>query len=86
MEITELKIFRVNEEKIKAYVTVTFDDAFVVRDVKVVDGPEGLFVSMPNKKLKDGKYRDIAHPKNQAARDYIQAKILEAYSKVDIQE
>lgn len=79
MKITEVKIFPVNEERLKAYVTITIDDAFVVRDLKVIQGPGGLFVAMPSKKRKDGQFRDIAHPLNQETRDMIEDRVFEAY-------
>ena len=68
MNISEIKIFIVNEERLKAYVTITLDACFVVRDLKIIQGPGGLFVAMPSKKRKDGQYRDIAHPLNQQTR------------------
>jgi DNA-binding cell septation regulator SpoVG len=64
MDITDVKIFPVDEEKLKAYVTITLDGCFVVRDLKVIQGSAGLFVAMPAKKRKDGTYKDIAHPLN----------------------
>ncbi len=81
MEITEVKVFPVNEERLKAYVTITFDDCFVVRDLKIINGSNGLFVAMPSKKMKDGTYRDTAHPLNNETREKIEAKVLEAYRK-----
>ncbi len=79
MEITEVKIFTVNEEKLKAYVTIIFDNCFVVRDLKIINGNTGLFVAMPSKKRKDGTFRDIAHPLNAEMRTSIEKKILAAY-------
>lgn len=81
MKITEVKIFPVNEERLKAYVTITIDDAFVVRDLKVIAGTGGLFVAMPSKKRKDGQFRDIAHPLNQETRSMIEDMVFEAYEK-----
>ena len=81
MEVTEVKIFPVNEERLKAYVTVTFDDAFIVSDVKVINGNTGLFVAMPSRKRKDGTFRDIAHPLNNEAREKIEGVILKEYEK-----
>jgi len=81
MEVTEVKIFPVNEERLKAYVTVTFDDSFIVRDVKVINGNTGLFVAMPSRKRKDGTFRDIAHPLNNEAREKIEGVILKEYEK-----
>ncbi len=79
MQITEVKIFPVNEDRLKAYVSVTFDNCFVVRDLKVIQGPGGLFVAMPSKKRKDGQFRDIAHPLNQETRKMIEDAVFEAF-------
>jgi len=81
MEVTEVKVFPVQEDRLKAYVTITFDDCFVVRDLKVISGNNGLFVAMPSKKRKDGTYRDTAHPLNNETRQMIESKVLEEYSK-----
>jgi stage V sporulation protein G len=79
MNITEIKVFPVDEEKLKAYVTIVLDGCFVVRDLKVINGNTGLFVAMPSKKRKDGTYRDIAHPLNQETRENFEEQILKAY-------
>lgn len=79
MEITEVKVFPVNEERLKAYVSITIDNCFVVRDLKIIQGPSGLFVAMPSKKRKDGQFRDIAHPLNQDTRAMIEDAVFEAY-------
>lgn len=79
IEITDVQVFIVNEEKLKAYVTVTLADCFLVRDLKVIHGHSGLFVAMPAKKRKDGVFRDIAHPLNQEMRERLEEKVLEAY-------
>lgn len=81
MRITEVKIFPVNEERLKAYVTITIEDCFVVRDLKVIRGNDGLFVAMPSKKRKDGQFKDIAHPLNQETRDMIEQAVFDAYEK-----
>lgn len=81
MEITEVKVFPVNEDKLKAYVTIIFDNCFVVRDLKIINGNTGLFVSMPSKKRKDGTFRDIAHPLNSELRVSIEKKILQVYEE-----
>jgi len=81
MEITEVKVYPVNEERLKAYVTITIDNVFVVRDLKIIMGNDGLFVAMPSKKRKDGQFRDIAHPLNQETRELIENKIFEEYKK-----
>ena len=81
MEITEVKIFPVNEDKLKAYVTIIFDNCFVVRDLKIINGNTGLFVAMPSKKRKDGTFRDIAHPLNSEMRSTLEKKILLVYEE-----
>jgi stage V sporulation protein G len=81
MKITEVKVFPVNEERLKAYVTLTIDDCFVVRDLKIIKGNEGLFVAMPSKKRKDGQFKDIAHPLNQETRSMIEQAIFDEYEK-----
>lgn len=79
MKITEVKVFPVNEDRLKAYVSITIDNAFVVRDLKIIQGTSGLFVAMPSKKRKDGQFRDIAHPLNQETRDLIEDVVFEAF-------
>ena len=79
MEITDVNIYIVNGEKLKAYATVVFDDAFIVRDMKIISGNNGLFVAMPNKKTKDGTYRDVAHPLNTEMRELIETNVLNEY-------
>ncbi|MCC7440193.1 MAG: septation regulator SpoVG [Bdellovibrionales bacterium] len=79
MQITEIKVFPVHEEKLKAYVTIVLDDCFVVRDLKVINGTSGLFVAMPSKKRKDGTYKDVAHPLNRETREAFEEQILKAY-------
>lgn len=81
MKITEVKVFPVNEDRLKAYVTITLDACFVVRDLKVIQGPGGLFVAMPSKKRKDGQFRDIAHPLNQETRAMIEDMVFAEYEK-----
>ncbi|MBK9516009.1 MAG: septation regulator SpoVG [Anaeromyxobacter sp.] len=81
MEITEVRVFPVNEEKLRAYVTVTLDDCFVVRDLKVIHGTAGLFVAMPAKRRKDGTFKDIAHPLNAETRERFERAILAAYDR-----
>jgi stage V sporulation protein G len=81
MEITEVRVFPVDEERLKAYVTITIDDCFVVRDLKVINGNNGLFVAMPSKKRKDGTFRDTAHPVNNETREAIEKKVLTAYEQ-----
>ncbi len=81
MKVTEVKVFPVNEERLKAYVTITFDECFVIRDIKVIKGNDGLFVAMPSKKRKDGQFKDIAHPLNQETRSHIENAIFDAYEE-----
>ncbi|MFQ5684804.1 MAG: septation regulator SpoVG [Candidatus Binatia bacterium] len=86
MEVTEVRVFPVDEEKLRAYVTITFDQCFVVRDLKIIQGTAGLFVSMPSKKRKDGTYKDIAHPINNETRRMIEEKIIAEYHRVRTHE
>jgi stage V sporulation protein G len=81
MEVTEVRVFPVDEEKLKAYVTITIDNCFVVRDLKVIQGNNGLFVAMPSKKRKDGTFRDTAHPLNNETREMIESRVLAEYEK-----
>ena len=81
MEITEVKVFPVHEDKLKAYVTAIFDNCFVVRDIKIINGNTGLFVAMPSKKRKDGTFRDVAHPLNSEMRTTLEKSILSAYEQ-----
>lgn len=82
MNITDVRVRKVNlEGKMKAIVSITIDDAFVIHDVKVVDGQNGLFVAMPSRKTPEGDFRDIAHPITSSAREVIQSAVLEAYEK-----
>ncbi|MCM2258201.1 MAG: septation regulator SpoVG [Vicinamibacteria bacterium] len=79
MEITDVKVIPVDDEKLKAFVSIVFDACFVVTDIKVIHGPKGLFVSMPSKKRKDGTFKDIAHPLNNQMRQYLEDKVLAVY-------
>jgi stage V sporulation protein G len=82
MQITDVRVRRVNTEgKMKAVVSVTFDNEFVVHDIKVIEGQEGLFIAMPSRKTPDGEFKDIAHPINSTTRERLQAAILEGYEK-----
>ena len=71
MEITDVKVIPVEDEKLKAFVSIVLDACFVVTDIKIIQGPKGLFVSMPSKKRKDGTFKDIAHPLNQETRGVV---------------
>ena len=81
MEITDVKIFAVDEQRVKAYASVVFDDCFIVRDLKIIQGDTKLFVAMPSKKMKDGSYRDTVHPLNNETRFQIETKVLEGFEK-----
>ena len=82
MQITDVRVRKVAKEgKLKAVVSITIDDEFVVQDIKVIEGEKGLFIAMPSKKALDGEYRDIAHPINSGTRERIQSTILEKYSQ-----
>ncbi|HZA14949.1 MAG TPA: septation regulator SpoVG [Myxococcaceae bacterium] len=81
MEITDVKVFPVDEDKLKAYVTITLDHCFVIRDLKVIHGSNGLFIAMPAKRRKDGTYKDIAHPLNADTRDRMERVILNEYDR-----
>lgn len=82
MQITDVRVRKIAKEgKMKAIVSITLDDEFVVHDIKVIEGEKGLFIAMPSKKAADGEYRDIAHPINSATREGIQKVILEQYEK-----
>lgn len=79
MEITEIRVTLRDEERLKGFANVTFDDAFVIRGMKIIQGNNGFFVSMPSRKRPDGTYQDIAHPVNKDMRQMIEMKVLEAY-------
>ena len=82
MKITDIRVRKVAKQgKMRAVVSVTFDNEFVVHDIKVIEGERGLFIAMPSKKSADGEYRDIAHPINSETRDLLQKKILGAYEE-----
>jgi len=82
MQVTDVRIRKVTDEgKMKAIVSVTFDNEFVVHDIKIIDGQNGLFVAMPSRKMADGEFRDIAHPINSETRSKIQEAIFMEYEK-----
>ena len=82
MEITDVRVRKVTKEgKMKAVVSITIDNEFVVHDIKVIEGEKGLFIAMPSRKAGDGEYRDIAHPINSQIRNKIQTMVLEKYEK-----
>jgi stage V sporulation protein G len=81
MEITEVRLTLREEDRLKAFVSITFDNAFVVRGLKVIEGNSGLFVAMPSRRGKDGTFRDVAHPINNETRDMIENVVLEEYHR-----
>ena len=86
MKITEVKVYPAREQsgRLKAYATVVFDSVFIVRDLKVIEGDKGLFVSMPSRRRKDGSFRDIANPLNAETRQHIEEHVVEEYNKIDL--
>lgn len=82
VEITQVRVFPVNEEKLKAFASIIIDDCFVVSDIKIIQGNSGLFISMPSKKRKNGMFRDIAHPLNSETRKLIEDQIIDKYREV----
>ena len=84
MKITEVKVFPAKENgRLKAYATIVFDNDFIVRDLKVIEGNKGLFVSMPSRRRKDGSFRDIVHPLNAETRSIIEQNIIAEYERVE---
>ena len=82
MEVTEVRLRRVNSEgRMRAIASITFDEEFVVHDIRVIDGNNGLFVAMPSKRTTDGEFRDIAHPINSSTRAKIQEAVLEEFRR-----
>lgn len=80
MQITDVRVRKMAKEgKMRAIVSITIDDEFVIHDIKVIEGDKGLFIAMPSKKATDGEYRDIAHPINSSTRERIQSMILDKY-------
>ena len=86
MNITDVRVRKVTKEgKMKAIVSITIDNEFVVHDIKVIEGEKGLFIAMPSRKAADGEYRDIAHPINSGTRDMIQTIILDKYESAALE-
>ena len=84
MKITEVKIYPAKEStRLKAYATIVFENAFIVRDLKVIEGEKGLFVSMPSRRRKDGSFRDIAHPLNAEMRKHIEEHVIGEYENME---
>ena len=87
MEITDIRIRQMtHDEKMKAVVSVTFDNCFVVHDIKIIDGQDRLFIAMPSRKTPDNEYKDIAHPINTETRELLQSRILEKYQSTLLEE
>lgn len=82
MEITEVKVFPISEDKLKAFVSVVFDHCFMVNDIKIIQGRDGLFISMPSRKKKNGEFKDVAHPLNNETRRRIESQVLAEYQRV----
>lgn len=82
MDVTEVRVFLVsNEERLKAYATITIDNVFLIRDLRIINGNAGMFVAMPSRKMKDGSFKDIAHPLNSETRELIEKKVLAEYER-----
>lgn len=81
MEITEIRVHLRNEEKLKAFVTITIENCFVVRNMKIIQGNKGLILCMPSRKLADGNYKDIAHPITMEFRKFLEDKVMAAYQE-----
>lgn len=87
MEVTDVRLRRVNTDgRMKAIASITIDHEFVVHDIRVIDGNNGMFVAMPSKRTPDGEFRDIAHPISSATREKIQAAVLAEYDRVGLEE
>ena len=87
MQITDVRVRKVAKEgKMRAVVSITIDNEFVIHDIKVIGGEKGLFIAMPSRKSSDGEYRDIAHPINSGTREMIQTLILEKYEQTSLED
>lgn len=82
MEVTEVKVFPVEEEKLRAFVSLVFDHCFMVNDVKIIAGKDGLFISMPSRRKKNGEFKDVAHPLNNECRRMIETRVIGEYERV----
>lgn len=82
MQVSEVKVFPVAEEKLKAFVSVVFDGCFMVNDIKIIAGRDGLFISMPSRRKKNGRFKDVAHPLNNETRRIIETEVLAEYERV----
>lgn len=84
MTITEVKVFPAKDDgRLKAYATIVFENAFIIRDLKIIEGAKGLFVSMPSRRRKDGTFRDIVHPLNSEMRRQIEDRVIQEYNNVE---
>jgi stage V sporulation protein G len=81
MNITDIKIFPMNEEKLKAFVSIVLDDEFIINDIKIIQGSQRMFISMPSKKRRDGNFKDIAHPIKKETREEMENIIINAYKE-----
>ena len=81
MKITEIRVSLRDDNKLKAFASITLDDCFVVRGLKIIEGAKGVFVAMPSRKRPDGTYQDVAHPINNETRDWMEEMIVKAYEK-----
>ena len=81
MEITDVRVFPVDEEKLKAFVSIVFDHCFMINDIKIIQGRDGLFISMPSRKKKNGEFKDVAHPLNNETRRMIEEAVVGAYER-----
>ena len=82
MRVTEVKVFPVTDDKLKAFVSVVLDNCFMVNDIKVIEGREGRFISMPSRRKRNGKFKDIAHPLNSDTRQMLESEILDEYERL----
>lgn len=82
MDITMVKVYPVQEDKLKAFVSVVFDHCFMVNDIKVIQGKDGLFLSMPSRRKKSGEFKDVAHPLNNGTRRMLEERVLQEYRQV----
>ena len=81
MQITEVKVFPVSEDKLKAFVSIVLDSCFMINDIKVISGREGLFISMPSRRKKNGEFKDVAHPLNNQTRAWLEDRVLGEYAR-----
>lgn len=79
MEITDVRVYPVRDEKVRAFISIVFDRCFMINDIKVIQGKDGLFVSMPSRKRKNGEFKDVAHPLNSETRKWVEERILGVY-------